>query len=283
VSAVEDATPVGYGLARLRPDPDRPGGWTLFVDGVEQSYVDLSDPTHLEFGYVRRLACVVDTAAPAGRPLRVLHLGGGALTLPRYVAATRPGSAQVVVERDALLAGLVARRLPLPAGADVRVEIADARAAVDAAGGRSFDLVLGDVYQAAQMPGSVASTEFAAAVARLLTPRGLYAVNVADLPPLAFSRRQAATLRAVFADVGAVGDPGMRRGRRYGNLVLAAARQPGRLPVARLAGAAARDVFRGRLLHGEALDRFVAGALPVTDAAAEGSPRPPAGGLLGPG
>ena len=76
---------VDTGQAELVPDPDRPGSWTLLLDGAPQSHVDLTDPTHLEFEYVRRLAAALDLIAPAGAPLRVLHLGGGALTLPRYV------------------------------------------------------------------------------------------------------------------------------------------------------------------------------------------------------
>jgi len=82
---------VASGAAELRPDRDRRHGWTLLLDGTPQSHVDLDDPTHLEFDYVRRLGHVVDVVAPPRRPLRVLHLGGGAFTLPRYLAATRPG------------------------------------------------------------------------------------------------------------------------------------------------------------------------------------------------
>ncbi|MYW28536.1 spermidine synthase-like protein, partial [Streptomyces sp. SID2119] len=83
---------VDCGTARLLPDVDRDRAWLLTVDEAPQSYVDLDDPTYLEFEYVRRLAHVLDCAAPEDAPLDVLHLGGGALTLPRYVAATRPGS-----------------------------------------------------------------------------------------------------------------------------------------------------------------------------------------------
>jgi spermidine synthase len=257
------------------PDRRRPDGWTLLVDGVPQSYVDPGDPTYLEFEYVRRIARVVDAAAPPGVPLRVLHLGGGALTLPRYVAATRPGSAQRVVDRDAALTAWVLRELPLPPGTAVELRIGDARAAVREAAGCGFDLVIGDVYRAARMPGSVASAEFAGEVAEALGPEGLYAVNVADLPPLAFSRRQAATLRAAFRDVCVLAEPGMLRGRRYGNVVLVAARRPGRVPAAPLAAAARRDPFPARLLRGADLDAFVGGALPVTDEQASDSPAPP--------
>ncbi|MFG3715965.1 spermidine synthase [Micromonospora sp. NPDC047730] len=257
-------------------DPARPTGRTLLAAGVEQSYVDVADPRHLHFEYVRRMAAVADLAAPPGRPLDALHLGGGALTLPRYLAATRPGSAQLVVERDAAVVDLVARELPaLPD--DVRVRVADARDALTDAPRGGYDLVLADIYRAARMPGHVTTVEFAAGVARALRPDGLYLVNVTDLPPLVFTRVQAATLRAVFADVCLVADRRMLRGRRYGNLVLAAAPRAGRLPVARLAARAARDPVPGGVLHAAALDAFVAGARPATDAALAATDAPPPG------
>src|ERR1700689_5738479 len=79
---------------------DRPRAWMLLVDGTPQSHVDLDDPQYLEFEYIRRIGHVADLAGPAGQPLRVLHLGGGGLTLARYVAVTRPGSSQLAVEID---------------------------------------------------------------------------------------------------------------------------------------------------------------------------------------
>ena len=264
--------PVDSGTAQVVPDPDRPGGWTLLVDGTPQSYVDIDDPRHLEFEYVRRLASLVDAAAPPRAPLRVLHLGGGALTLPRYVAATRPGSVQRVVERDAALTSLVRRVLPLPRGADLRVRAADGRDAVEASAPDRHDLVFTDVYGGSRMPARFASVEFAAEVARVLRPGGWYAVNLADGAPLAFARGQVATLRAVFDDVCLLAEPGVLRGRRFGNVVLAAG---GRLPVAELARSAVAEAFPARLVHGEDLDRFAGGARPVTDATAEDSPPPP--------
>lgn len=252
-----------FGAARLMRDPRRKGGWTLLVEEVQQSYVDVRDPTHLHFEYTRRLGSVVDAAAPAGAALRVLHLGGGAFTMPRYVAATRPGSAQVVVERDRRLAAFVQRVLPLPPEAGVEIVIGDARETVAGLDPAGYDLVIGDVYDAAQMPESVSDVTFAAAVARLLAPGGIYALNVADLAPLNFSRGQAATLRTAFADVCLIVRPDLLRGRRFGNVVFAAALEPGRLPVARLAAVAGRDVQPARVVSGAGLDLLTAGAEPV--------------------
>jgi len=136
-----------------------------------------------------------------------------------------------------------------------------------AAGG--YDVLLADVYVGAQVPASVSSVEFVRDAARLLAPGGVFATNLADLPPLAFTRVQVATLRAVFADVCAIGELSMLRGRRYGNTVLVGTGPAagGRaLPVARLARAADRDRARGRVLHGADLDAFIGGAAPATDA-----------------
>jgi len=266
---------VELGTAELLRDSDRPSGWTLLVDGTPQSYVDLDDPTWLEFEYVRRIAAVLDAAAPPGQPLRVLHLGGGALTLPRYVAATRAGSVQRVVERDTKLISLIRRALPLPRNSGIRIRSTDARAAVEASAAGRFDVVITDVYQGARMPGPLTTVEFAAQVARILRPGGLHAVNVADGPPLRFARTQVATMRAVFADVCVLAEPGVLRNRRFANVVLVGVTAPGRLPLNHLATAAARDFFPGRLVHGAALDRFAGGACPVTDRNAPGSPEPP--------
>lgn len=267
--------PVDLGVATLAPDRDRPGAWTLSLDGYPQSYVDLDNPTHLEFEYIRRLASVIDFAAPPRVPLNVMHLGGGGLTLPRYVAVVRPKSAQRVVERDAALIDLVRRELPLPRGADLRVRAEDARTAVEGTAAGRHHIVITDVYGGARVPGRLATAEFAQAVARVLRPGGIYAANLADGPPLDFARGQVATLLSVFADVCLLAEPGILRGRRFGNVVLVASMEAGHLPIDDLASAAARDAFPARLMHGADLRRFVSGAKPVTDATAVDSPPPP--------
>jgi hypothetical protein len=254
---------VGYGVAELRPDPARAEGWTLLVDGVPQSYVDLADPTYLAFEYVRRLATVVRLAAPAPVPMRVLHLGGGGLTLARFVAATRPGSFQKVVDRDGELIALVMRVLPV--GAPVEVAVGDARAELEHDEASEYDVIVADVFDGAWMPAEVAGVGFAKAAARALRRGGLLAMNLTDLPPLAYSRIQAATLRAAFGDVGLIGGAAMLRGRRAGNVVLVAGHSPGDLPVPGLTAAAARDPEPGRVLHDRELDLFIGGAKPRLD------------------
>jgi spermidine synthase len=269
----------GAGVAELVADPDRPRAWTLLVDGIPQSHVDLDDPQYLEFEYVRRIGHLIDLAAPAGQPLRVLHLGGGGLTLARYVAATRPGSSQLVAEADAALVELVRQWLPLgPRGrrpGRVRIRAGDARATAEQLPPGSYDVVIADLFAGGRTPAHVTSAEFTAAAARVLSPAGSYAANIGDTAPLGYARAQVATVRSVFPHACLIADPAVLRGRRFGNLVLAAARRG--LPAADLTRRAAADPFPGRLLQGAELDRFTAGAKPVTDARARPSLAPPPG------
>jgi spermidine synthase len=266
---------VAGGTAELLADADRDGSWVLMVNGTPQSHVDLEDPTHLEFEYVRRMGHVLDLAAAPGAPLDVVHLGGGALTLPRYVATTRPGSRQRVVEIDQPLTDLVREHLPLPRNARVRVRGEDARTALASLHADSADVVVTDVFAGARTPAHLTTVEFAREVARVLRPGGTYAANVADGPPLRFARGQVATLRGVFAHVCLLAEPGTMRGRRFGNLVAVAS--DGELPLAGLTRACARDPMPSRVVDGADLERFVGKARPVPDDEAQPSPEPPEG------
>jgi len=189
---------VDHGTAELVADPDRPRAVTLLVDGTAQSHVDLDDPTHLEFEYVRRLGHLVDLVGRPYQPLRAMHLGGGAWTLPRYIAATRPRSDQSVVELDGGLAALVDDRLPAD-GSGITIVIDDARAALTRVWPGSLDLLVLDVFAGARTPAHLTSLEFVAATAAVLAPKGVYAANVADGGRLAFAGTQVAAARAVFA------------------------------------------------------------------------------------
>jgi spermidine synthase len=268
-------TAVAGGTAELLADADRDGSWMLLVNGTPQSHVDLEDPRHLEFEYVRRMGHVLDLAAGAGTPLDVAHLGGGALTLPRYVAVTRPGSRQRVVEIDQPLTDLVREYLPLPRGARIRVRADDARVGLAALHTASQDVVLTDVFAGARTPGHLTSAEFAAEAHRVLRPGGTYAANVADGPPLRFARAQVATLRSVFRHVCLLAEPGTLRGRRFGNLVAVASDDD--LPIAGYVRRCAKDPMPARVVEGEDLDRFAGSARPVLDTDAEASPEPPEG------
>ncbi|GAA2044833.1 fused MFS/spermidine synthase [Agromyces tropicus] len=262
-------------LARLEESRSRPGSWTLYVDGTPQSHVDLEEPEWLGFEYVRRIGHAADLVRPEGEPITALHLGGGAFTLPRYVIATRPGSRQQVVELETDLVDLVRAHLPLPRTAQVRVRHGDARevlAKLPAGLDGAVDLAVVDIFSGARTPAHVTSAEFHGLVSPRLAPGGIVAVNVADGAGLAFARSQAATLAHVYEHVALAADTSMLKGRRFGNVVMYASHDP--LPFEGLPRRLASDPVPAKLVDGEELVRFIAGAPVVTDGTAVPSPPP---------
>lgn len=266
---------VDHGTAKLMPDVDRARAWLLTVEGAPQSYVDLDAPTHLEFEYARRLGHVLDLVAEPGRPLDALHLGGGALTLPRYLAVTRPGSRQDVVEADRGLLELVTEHLPLPDGTGIAVHGADARAWLESAPDDSADVLIADVFGGSRVPAHLTSVAYAREAERVLRDGGVYLANLADAAPFAFLRAQLATFATVFEELALIAEPAVLRGRRFGNAVLVAAHHPVDTRV--LARLTASDAFPARVEHGPALRDFIGDARPVRDEDAVPSPEPPAG------
>ncbi len=253
------------------------GGFELEVAGTPQSHVDLDDPTHLHFEYVARMAAVIDRLRMPGQPLTAIHLGGGALTLPRYLAHTRPGSRQQVIELEQPLIDLVRAELPLPRGAQVRVRIGDARevaAKLPAGLQGAADLVVSDVFAGAQTPAHLTTLEYYRVLAGLLAPGGVLLVNVADGAGLAFARRQVATVRAVLGEVIVLAEVQTLKGRRFGNLVIAASADP--LPVEWLPRLMAAGPHPAKVAQGDEIGAFVRGAAVVTDADATASPKPAA-------
>nr|WP_158894130.1 fused MFS/spermidine synthase [Amycolatopsis anabasis] len=269
--------PVRFGTAELLRDLDRPDGWLLTVDGVAQSYVDLDDPTHLEFDYVRRLGDVLDCLPEPGSPLDAVHIGGGGCTLPRYLAATRAGSRQLVLDADGELVELVREQLGLRAVPGVRIRVSDGRAGVAGRRESSADLVVTDAFEQAAMPGGLATSEFTQDVARVLRPSGTYLLNISDGPGLRFVRRVVATVAGVFPELLVLAEPGVLRGRRFGNLVLAASARA--LPVDAVRRRTASAAFPARCVAGDELREVFGRAEPLSDAAPVTGPTPPENAL----
>jgi Spermidine synthase len=259
--------------AVIREDPFTPGTFQLVVDGTPQSHVNPDRPEELFFEYITRMGHVIDQLPPG--PITALHLGAGALTLPRYIEATRPGSRQQVLELEPDLVALVREHLPWSKSAAIRVRYGDARATLGklpAALKGTVDLAIVDVFGGARIPAHVTSAEFYAEVAAFLAPAGVLLVNVADGNALAFARGQAATLSYVFADLALLAESAVLKGRRYGNFVLVASRAD--LPLEWMPRLLAGGPHPASVVRGRDLTNWIAGAPIVTDASSTPSPPP---------
>lgn len=251
-----------YHCARVVEDPGRPGGRLLVLDTVRHSYVDLDDPTHLEFAYAKVFADVISVAARPG-PLRVLHVGGGGFTLPAYLRAVRPGTTGTVLEIDPGLVELAEERLGLRTGPDLEVRVGDARLLLESEPRTAYDLVLGDAFGGLAVPWHLTTEEFLAGVRATLAPGGVYLMNLIDYPPLRFARAEVATLRRVFGHVVAIARPGMFAGERGGNVVLVAGDRP--IDAERLGSVIAARQGEEVVLSGGAIHEFAEGRRVLVD------------------
>ena len=261
-------------MHEIVPTRDR-DAFLVLAGTTEQSWVDLSDPLRLEFEYVQRIAEVLEATVlgrPEGERIRVVHVGGGGLTLPRYVAARRPHSAQIVLEPDADLVENVRARLPLPPGSGVKIRLTDGLTGVAAMPEAYADAVILDAFAAAQVPGELVTSEFFADVARILRPGGVFLANVTDRSPNTWSRRALAGICERWRDVAVSAEVPVWKGRRFGNFVVAASASP--LPVSALERDVARAAYPHRLVWGPTLVRWVGDADPFTPADAQPSPPP---------
>ena len=262
-------------IARLDADQWRPGSWVLSIDDTPQSHLDMADPTSLHFEYIARMGHIIDAAFPAGESITALHLGAGALTIPRYIEATRSGSRQQVIEIERDLIDFVRQHCPLPRSASIRCRYGDAREVMESLPKGllgQVDLVVVDVFRGARTPANVTSVEFYSAIKALLTPNGIVIANVADGPPMSFARGQLATLRYVFGDAFGVAEQGVANSKRFGNVVLGALSN-GTVPswVSALAG---KGPHPTGLIAGTEAVTWSASATVVTDNTAIDSPPP---------
>jgi spermidine synthase len=211
----------------------------MLVDGLEAAVVDRADPTHLDFPYMRWIADVLDVGWRTGTPLRAVHVGAGGCVLPRYLAATRPGSDSEAFESDPAVLEALATVLDVRAEPGLRVRLGDGRALLAGRPARSADVVVTDAFAGPVVPAHLTTIEYQRDVRRVLRAGGVHLVNVIDAPPGRIARRQAATLLEAYAEVVLIAPRAVVAGRRTGNVVLAAADRT--LSLARLRARARKD------------------------------------------
>ncbi|UFU05137.1 fused MFS/spermidine synthase [Ruania halotolerans] len=198
----------------------------LLLDGAESSHLDLVDPRRLLFEYMQQMMAVLEEIFPADAHPRAVHLGAAGCALPRAIDATWPGARQIAVEIDPRLAEYVREWFDLPRSPALRIRVADAREATESIHPGSKDLLVRDVFAHRVAPPHVRTVEFTRAVAMTLAPDGIYLLNTADRPPLEDARREVATVAQVFTHVAVIAEPGVLKGRRYGNVVVLGSQAP---------------------------------------------------------
>lgn len=243
-----------YYCVSVRRARDDPGARVLKLDRLIQGYSDIDEPARLGFRFQRAIAAAIGDLHGDG-PVRALHVGGGAFALPRYLASTRPGSTNRVLEIDPDLDDVAADLLGLDRSV-IDVRNGDGRILLERESRRTYDLVVNDALGSLSPPWQLTTVEVAEAVERILVPGGTYVVNAVDKPPMRFARAEAATLRTVFDTVTIVVPP--PRGRESpANVVLVATNSD--------RGSIAIPPQDGLVLDPRATREFVSGAVVLRD------------------
>jgi hypothetical protein len=230
-------------------DPLRPAGRLLRQGDMDASYVDLANPSHLEFDYLRWIRIVLRAA----RARRVVHVGGGACALARALAAEDPGGRQEVCEVDASVLALAREHLGLRRAPGLRVRLAEGRGFLAGQGSGGWDAVVVDAFVSAAVPRRLITVQALAEVARVAP---LVLINVLDSRAAREVRTVGAGLAATFPRVWALGG-------RAGNTILVGS--VARLDLDRIAAQAAADPSPARLTRPDVMAVRVAGAVPLRD------------------
>ncbi len=254
-----------YHCAQVVTDPNRASGRVLLLDGAPHSYVDLQDPTFLKFDYAKAVVSAIETKYVPGQALRTYHIGGGGLTVPRYLDRIRPGTTSLVSEIDPGVVKIDIERLQLKTGGGIEVRVEDARLGLAQLEDDSHDIVLGDAFGGISVPWHLTTREAVREVARVLTADGVYAVNLLDFGPLAFARAEVATLAEVFTHVAlATETDTLTHGEKAGgNLVVIASDAP--IDVAAVANRLTERGAEWDVIGGAELAAWVGDASVLTD------------------
>lgn len=251
-----------YYCAEVVVDPNRPSGRILRMDTLFHSYVDIEDPSYLEFSYTRSFAAVIEAAKP-GEPVDALHIGGGGFSIPRYLDFTRPGSDNLVLEIDQAVVDLDIKSLGLELGDGIEAQVGDGRVALREQADASRDIVVEDAFGGLAVPWHLTTVETAQQIRRILRPDGIYLVNVIDFAPLLFARAEAATIAEVFPHVALISRPDVIAGSSGDNLVMVGSESP--LPVEAIRAELAVRAPEFTLIEGAEYEDFMGDARILTD------------------
>lgn len=268
------------GEDRLVPDDRVPGAFHVKFGATSQSWVDPEQPDLLVYEYVQHIALVLDATAlrtPQDQRLRVIHIGGAGMSLPRWVAWRRPQTAQIVLEPDGALVAEVRNKIPLPPRSGIKVREVDGRSGVAAMPADYADVVILDAFDGAQVPGDLVTAEALDELRRIGRGENLVILNVTDRAPFHWGKRVAAGLQGLWPHVAMGAEAAVHKGKRFGNLVMVGA--AARLDLQRIRRASSALPFGYRWLDSKELTAWVGGAEPLSDDASAPSP-PPSGSKL---
>jgi spermidine synthase len=167
------------------------------AEGVSQSVLKVADPRHLELDYARVLPA---SLAFVRNPLRILIVGLGGGSLPRFFHSHFPETTVDVVEIDQGVVDVAKTYCGFVEDARMRVHVDDGRDFIEASNG-GYDLLILDCFDADSIPPHLATLEFLSTARNALSPRGIVVANIWGPSANPLYARMLITYRAAFDDV----------------------------------------------------------------------------------
>lgn len=258
---------------RLFPDPQNMGAFYVRFGPTSQSYVDPYQPDLLMFQYVAHIALILENSVlrtPADQRLRFVHIGGAGMTIPRFVAHLRPGTAQVVCEPDAELTEEVRRKIPLPPRSGIKVRDVDGRTGLAAMPSQWADVIIVDAFKELIVPGELVTEEALDDLRRIVRGDAMVIFNVTDRAPFAWAKKLAGGLNQRWRTTMIGMESDVYKGRRFGNLLMMAT--DGKPDLREIERESSRRMFGYRWITGKSAQKWPGGAEPYTDDTVTDSP-----------
>ncbi len=153
----------------------------LALDKMIHSYTDPDDPTHLSYEHVKVFAEILRYTTGENNAPKLLHLGGGGYTFPRYMETVYPESTNVVVEIDPAVTEVAYEELGVPLDTSIKTYNQDARLfLIQLNSEEKYDYIIGDVFNDHSTPYHLTTLEFNELVKSHMKAGGLYVINIVD-------------------------------------------------------------------------------------------------------
>jgi len=142
--------------------------------GVRQSVVKVGDPDHIELPYARTMPVGL---ALVKKPQRVLIVGLGGGTIPRFLHKHYPQTTIDVVEIDPEVVHVAKKFFSFREDSTMHAYVDDGRRFIERCR-EPYDVIFLDAFGSEEIPYDLATREFLQAVRRALTPQGVAVGNV---------------------------------------------------------------------------------------------------------
>ena len=173
-------------IKQISENPDRRA---FMQDKLKHSDIVMGDILDLQYSYERIHAATTHMLSQGKDKLSVLVIGGGGYVFPRYVEHVWPGSRIDVVEIDPGVTEAAMRAFGLERNSTINTFTMDARNYVNQlleeswAGAQAvrYDFIFEDALNDYSVPYQLTTKEFNDKIARILTGRGVYMVELIDI------------------------------------------------------------------------------------------------------